>query len=612
MIKATALRLLRAAGNWLPLVMTSTLLGLAGCNSSSSPTSTSPSTPPPTSPPTSPPPPPPPPSGDAITVSGLLKYELPPANSNCRGLNFSAVESRPIRRATVQLLDASGSNVLGSTVSDDNGAYSFTLEASTDYVLRVRAESVSSSWNIQVRNNVDLSANPPPLTQRPLYVMDHAFTSGTADDPSLDLTAATGWGGNGYTGNRSAAPFSILDVIYEATRFVQAADPGASFPPLDAYWSPDNTSAVSGNRNEDSGEIGTSYYVGNSLFLLGKDGDDAEEFDRHVIAHEWGHYFEDNFSRSDSVGGGHGLGDILDMRVAFGEGFATALAGMILDDPGYCDTLWFGSNLSGFRIDIEGQAPGTAGWFNEVSVMRILYDLWDTDADGADDSSIGFGPIYAVMTGQQKTTEAYTSIFSFATYLKRAGTGQNGFIDALLVEQDIDGPAVDVFGSNESNDGPGAPNDVFPLYTPLALGVTERICVDNQFDSSSDGNKLSEYRYLLLDLPQNARVTLSMETVSVNGDTNLPSPVDPAYDCSVAFDTGDPQARQYSDPDFSYALRDQYFNVAWSCEPNSETPPRTGLLPGGRYRIDLNEFRHADPESPASFDGRVCFDFRVQ
>ena len=117
---------------------------------------------------------------------------------------------------------------------------------------------------------------------------------------------------------------------------------------------------------------------------------------------------------------------------------------------------------------------------------------------------------------------------------------------------------------------------------------------------------------MLLDVLQGQRVTLSMETVSVNGDTNLPAPVDPAYDCDVAFDNGDPQVHEYSDPDFAFAQGGDYYVLGWSCVPNVETPPRTLALPAGTYRIDLHEYRQADPQSPATFDGRVCFDFRAE
>jgi hypothetical protein len=113
-------------------------------------------------------------------------------------------------------------------------------------------------------------------------------------DQTVDLTAPTGWDGAAYTNPRVAAPFAVLDAIYNGILLVVAEDPNANFAPLDAFWSPANsTTTGSGTFDErvDSGELGTSFYSGDRLFLLGMDGDDAEEFDDHVIVHEWGHYF---------------------------------------------------------------------------------------------------------------------------------------------------------------------------------------------------------------------------------------------------------------------------------------------------------------------------------
>ena len=341
------------------------------------------------------------------------------------------------------------------------------------------------------------------------------------------------------------------------------------------------------------------------MFLLGEEGSDTEEFDDHVIVHEWGHYFEDVFSRSDSIGGPHsvtsGNADILDKRVAFGEGWATALSGMALGDPIYCDTSWFGSTQSGFSLNIESRDAGTDGWFNEVSLLQLIYDLWDTDVDGADTGSIGFGPIYDVMTGPQVTTPAFTSIFSFATYLKQQATGQDALIDALLTNHNIVSD-VDIYGSNELNDGPGTPDDVFDLYTDISLGVPETICVNSQFDDGRDGNKLSEHRYLRLNLPTSRQVTFSMITL------NPPSTPSAGYDCETA-DPEDPEVHRHSDPDFLVWKDGQLFVVAFSCEPNGETPPRTGLLSAGTYVIDINDFRHEDQDSPAAYPERVCFEF---
>ena len=111
-----------------------------------------------------------------------------------------------------------------------------------------------------------------------------------------------------------------------------------------------------------SGAIGSSFFrsirsngtVQREIFLLGAEDTDTEEYDRHVIAHEWGHYLEDAFSRSDSVGGPHALGDQLDMRVAFGEGWGNAFSAMVERDPVYKDTLGPAQN-TGFYLDVESE-----------------------------------------------------------------------------------------------------------------------------------------------------------------------------------------------------------------------------------------------------------------
>ena len=550
--------------------------------------------------------------GAVVTLSGIAQYELPPPGPNCDGLDFSNVQLRPIRRATVQALDDTGTVVLDSDITDDLGNYSLMVDASTNVIIRVRAElkrGGSPSWDVEVRNNVDTSATPPPLDQRPLYVMDAGvLNSGFTDQVLPAMTAGTGWDAlsASYTEPRAAAPFAVLDAIYSAMQLVMTTDAGASFAPLDAYWSPDNTSTdgtATFDENVAAGEIGTSFYSANRLFLLGKDGDDAEEFDDHVIVHEWGHYFEDTLSRSDSIGGAHGLGDLLDMRVAFGEGFATAFSGMALNDPVYCDTLWFGGDLTGFDIDIEAEtSEGIPGWFNEISVMKLMYDLWDTNDDGADDSSIGFAAIYNAMTGPQTVTAAFTSIFSFATELKASLNAQeNLFVDALLAASDID-TNIDIYGSNETNDaGPGSPSDVLPIYTDIALGVTTQICANSQFDDARDGNKLSEHRYLRLNLPAAQQVTFTM---TANPEPSTPTP---GFDCTA--DPNDPENHEHSDPDFTVWQNGSFRWFGWSCEPNTEVTTTSSALPAGDYVIDINEFRHEDEDSPVDYPEQVCFDF---
>ncbi len=314
-----------------------------------------------------------------VTVAGKVFYEFPPPNNNCFGLNLNNPETRPIRGATVQLLDSSN-NVLGAVASGVDGSYSFSnIDANLDVRIRVRAELQSSGpavWDVEVRDNVDTSPSPPPLNQRPLYVVDFPpFNTGTNNIPDADYTALTGWDvpAESYlTNDRAAAPFAILDAIYDGMAMITAVDPTVTFAPLDAFWSVNNR--IASPTNIDAGELPTSFYSSgiDSLFLLGDAATDTEEFDDHVTMHEWGHYFDDNFSRSDSIGGSHGIGQSLDPRLAFGEGFATALAAIALQEPQYCDTNAPMLTGRGLRLDTENENSGNQGYYNEMSVATFI------------------------------------------------------------------------------------------------------------------------------------------------------------------------------------------------------------------------------------------------
>lgn len=201
------------------------------------------------------------------------------------------------------------------------------------------------------------------------------------------------------------------------------------------------------------------------------------------------------------------------------------------------------------------------------------------------------------MVGGQATTPAFTSIFSFITYLKEQGTGQDAFIDALLAEQNITTAGLDIYGSTEINDGPGAPDDVLPVYTSIALGDTVNICTNSQFDNDRDGNKLSQHRYLTLNVPVTQQVTFSMVA------NPAPSTPPPNFDCA-----SDPDGGQYSDPDLVVWRNGEFILWSIECTPNSETSVPTNL-PAGDYTIDINEFRFDDTSTAQSFPSQVCFDF---
>ncbi len=255
-------------------------------------------------------------------------------------------------------------------------------------------------------------------------------------------------------------------------------------------WSVNNIAA---DGDTSAGQISTSHFNGTEIFILGDANGDTDEYDGHVIVHEWGHYFEGQLSRSDSIGGAHGSGDKLDMRVALGEGWGNALSGIVTDDPIYRDSLGQGQG-QGFDINVESNPTGTnKGWFSESSVQSLIYDFYDSTDDGSDSISLGFTPIYQVMIGGEKDTLAFTSIFSFANQLKIVSSANSAAIDSLLSSQDI--AVTDDFGTGETNDGGDTRN--LPVYQTLVVGGNVEIC---SYGSNGQYNKLGNRKYLTFQI----------------------------------------------------------------------------------------------------------------
>jgi len=104
-----------------------------------------------------------------VDISGKVQYEFVPPlvlGSSC-SLDFTSIQTRPIRAATVQLIDDATGNVLDSMVASDEGDFAFNnVTGNLDVRVRVRAElkrSGAPGWDVEIRDNVDTSLSPPPL-----------------------------------------------------------------------------------------------------------------------------------------------------------------------------------------------------------------------------------------------------------------------------------------------------------------------------------------------------------------------------------------------------------------------------------------------------------------
>ena len=310
------------------------------------------------------------------TVTGTVTYDFVPAvynvSTHVGGLNFAGAVQKPVRNGVMGVVN--GPTVLATGNTDEFGHYSLTFIPPASGTLQVVALASCNTPSIIVQDNTASGA---------AWAIGATLGSGNTQD----LHATHGWTGSSYNAStRLAAPFAILDSMYTASRSFVAVRPSVVFPQLKVNWSPNN---VPQSGDKAIGQIGTSHFspAENQIYILGKEGADTDEFDSHVIVHEWAHYFEKNLSRSDSPGGPHGGGDILDPRLAFGEGYGNALAAMLLPESLYVDTLWGSGVIRAFGFDAETEPSPTDDTqpspFSETTVMRLLYDVFDTGASEA-------------------------------------------------------------------------------------------------------------------------------------------------------------------------------------------------------------------------------------
>lgn len=502
------------------------------------------------------------PPAPTVTISGTVTFDLVSHKADSAGLDYQNVERAPAQKVNVRLLDGAG-QTLAEGRTDAAGSY--TLQAPVDTPVRVRAEARmeqagSPAWAFAVRDNTQADA---------LYVLDGQLVTSGQANTVRDLHATSGWNGTGYTaGNRSAAPFAILDTVREAVDALVAVDPGVQLPSLQLFWSPNN---IPVNGNESAGEIGTSFYtpVSGSIYLLGDEDDDTDEYDRSVISHEFAHYLEDQLSRTESIGGAHTGRSQLDMRVAFSEGLGNAFAGIATGDSIYRDSIG-NAQSRGLSIDIASNTTGNHGWYSESSVQTILYGLFDQQ--GRD-----FGPLYRALTGEGFLNfDGAISIYPFVTTLRAAGEVSEQLIDNLLQAENIQG--TDGYGSAETNDGGSA--FALPIYRTLTAGGAQEVCSSTR---AGEYNGMDVRRFATFSVASSGPYTLTVRRSSGLSET---------------------------DPDFTLWRRGQLLEVADTVSPNQETLANIQLAADTPYWLEIYEYTNTDGETSA--DGQqpkpdACF-----
>ena len=423
---------------------------------------------------------------DGVKITGTVSFDRVPVKIETYGmikLNYNNIQKVVAKNILVKAISDDGES-LYETTTDKNGQYNLYVPKNTNVKIRVYARMFQKDrWDVSVVDNT---------SQKAMYVIEGAYHNSGTKATRRNLHASSGWGGYGYIGPRDAAPFAILDSIDTVMNKVKEAKPNIEFPKLTINWSTRNVSA---GGEQSLGQIVTSNYDGNSnLWILGDANADTDEYDDHIIIHEWGHFFEDKFSRSDSIGGPHSMGDALDIRVAFGEGWGNAISAIATDNPIYFDTAGH-NQASGWFMDIENASPSNPGWFSEASIQRILYDLYDANNEGRDNLTLGFKPIFNTMVNKERNTPAFTSIFSFIDALKSENPSKSTKIDQIVATEQIS-PIQDAYGNYRNNTANGTYTQ--PVYRTLNVGKWITQCNKNR---NGVYNKLGNRTFIKVNIP---------------------------------------------------------------------------------------------------------------
>ncbi|MBI4472495.1 MAG: PPC domain-containing protein [Acidobacteria bacterium] len=320
------------------------------------------------------------------TLSGQAFYQK--VDVRDAGLDLNNPVMVPIRNARVEVIDRFTQTLVAVSETDTLGKFRIPVPATAGLTIRVLSRL--RYGGLRVADNTNLNA---------LYSISADIDG--RDSLRNVLIADT---------SRVSGAFNILEMIQLGNDVIRMADPGIVPPQITIYWSPRNVSSRDGTIAQ--GFVGTTYFniASNTAFVVGDRSDDSDEFDDSVILHEYAHMLAARFSRDDSPGGRHSLGDILDPRLAWSEAWANFFSGAVRNDAIYRDSRVDGLTL---RYDLEDNIPvgDRPGYWSEASVGTLLWDLYDDRVDAADSVQYPFSLIWAAFTDLRNERFVYVPYY---------------------------------------------------------------------------------------------------------------------------------------------------------------------------------------------------------
>lgn len=395
---------------------------------------------------------------------GTILYEKIPAGRN--GLDLQNPVRTPAAGVKVEIVASPARTVLGSGFTDEKGGYSIPVRLGRNAQVYVRA--LARTENAQVVRVGDRAE---------FSIVSEPFAPGRARTVQRDLLATDS--------SRVAGAFNIAVTIWRANSLVRSANPDVQLPAVEIRW--------------DTTYMGGSFFREREAvaYINGRRGRDSDEYDDHVIAHEYGHFLMANFSRESSPGGNHGFGEQLDPRLAWSEGWGNFFGAATTGSAHYIDTgMTRGRQVVLVSMDLEEDVPtgDRPGIWSEHSVGGVLWDWFDEGAEEADSVALGFVPLWNAFAALAKEPDVY--LLRFANVLA-AETKQNRLLQAGLSARGIR------YAPGEDPPAPEPFPEALPSGTPVEGAVDSR--------RTRRGNLWGSSAHYWFVVPEAAQATITLK-----------------------------------------------------------------------------------------------------
>jgi hypothetical protein len=396
---------------------------------------------------------------------GTVFYEKIPVGRN--GLELD----NPVRTAAagvkVEIVASPARTVLGSGFTDEKGGYSIPVRV--DRQARVYVRALAQTENATVVRAGDRAE---------WSMVSEPFAAPRTRTVSTDLLATDS--------SRVAGAFNIAVTIWRANSLVRSAKPDVQLPRVEIRW--------------DTTYIGGSFFREREgvAFINGRRGRDSDEYDDHVIAHEYGHFLMASFSRESSPGGNHSFGEQLDPRLAWSEGWGNFFGAATTGSAHYIDTgVTRGRQVVLVSMDLEDDVPtgDRPGIWSEHSVGGVLWDWFDGGSEPRDSVALGFIPLWNAFAALGKEPDVY--LLRFANVLA-AATKQNRLLEAGLAVRGI---------RYAPGQEPPAPE---PFPEPLPSGTSVEGAVDSRGSRRSNLWHSSAHYWFVVAEATQASITMKI------------------------------------------------------------------------------------------------------